>query len=180
MEQTHDDLPVPPQDQPKADIVKITKSFENGSKWFYWIAGLSLVNSVAHLAHANFSFVIGLGITQIVDAIALAGTQRHPEISVVINIIAFIFAAIFAGIFALFGWLAGRKHGWAFIVGLILYVPDGLIFLLIQDWMSIAFHGFAFVCILTGYTNLRKLNQLQAFAVQQQPVVIPGLENSSN
>jgi hypothetical protein len=180
MQQTQDGLLVPPQEPPNDDIIKITKSFENGYKWFYWIAGLSLINSAAHLAKSDFSFVIGLGVTQIVDAIALALTKEHPEITTVVNIIAFIFAAIFAGIFALFGWLAGKKHGWPFIVGLILYTFDGLIFLLVQDWMSIAFHGFAFVCILMGYTNLRKLNQLEAVAMQQQPTGIPNLENIGN
>jgi hypothetical protein len=179
MQQTQDGLLTPPPEPPKDDIVKVTKSFENGYKWFYWIAGLSMVNSVAHLAKGEFSFVIGLGITQIVDGIALALTEHHPETSVVINIIAFIFAAIFAGIFALFGLFAGKKHGWAFIVGLVLYTLDGLIFLLVQDWMSVAFHAFAFVCIWIGFTNLRKLNQLQPAPVPQ-PDIIPGLENVSN
>ena len=179
MQQLRDGLLVPPQEPPKVDIVTITKSFENGSKWFYWIAGLSLVNSVAHLAKGEFSFVIGLGITQIVDAIALALTEDYPQASIVINAIAFVFAAIFAGIFVLFGWLAGRKHGWAFIVGLILYTLDGLIFLLIKDWMSVAFHIFAFICIAMGYTNLRKLKQFETAAIQQQAAVIPGLDNTA-
>jgi hypothetical protein len=179
MQQTKDGLLVPPPEPPRQDIVKITKSFENGYKWFYWIAGLSMVNSVAHLSKGEFSFVIGLGIPQIFDAIALALVKDHPDATILVNIIAFLFSAVFAGVFALFGWLAGKKHGWAFIVGLTLYSLDGLIFLLVKDWMSIAFHVFAFVCILTGYTNLRKLNSLQP-APASQPTVIPGLENVNN
>jgi hypothetical protein len=179
MQQTRDGLLVPPPEPPKQDIIKITKSFENGYKWFYWIAGLSMVNSVAHLAKGGFSFVIGLGMPQIVEAIAMALTEEHPQASIILKIIVLIFAAIFAGVFALFGWLASKKHGWAFIVGMILYSLDGLIFILVKDWMSIAFHIFAFICILTGYLNLRKLNLLQP-APLPQPVVIPGLENISN
>ena len=76
MQLTHDGLLTPPPESPKDDPIKIAKSFENGSKWFYWIAGLSIINSVAHLAKGDFSFVIGLGITQIVDAIAFALSRR--------------------------------------------------------------------------------------------------------
>jgi hypothetical protein len=39
----------------------------NGAKWFYWIAGLSLVNSLVVVFGGNFHFVLGLGITSVVD-----------------------------------------------------------------------------------------------------------------
>lgn len=66
MQQTRDGLLTPPQEPPKDDIVKVTKSFENGYKWFYWIAGLSLVNSVANFIKGNFSFVyIWIGYTNL-------------------------------------------------------------------------------------------------------------------
>ncbi len=170
MQQIRDGLMVPPPETPavNVEIAKMARSYVNGYKWFYWIAGLSLINSAAHLAKGNFSFVIGLGITQITDAIALEITKQHPQATILVNTIALGFAVFFAGLFALFGFLAGRRHGWAFIVGLVLYVFDGLIFLLVQDWLSVGFHAFAFFCIMTGYINLRKLNQLQEFALRQQ------------
>jgi hypothetical protein len=102
--------------------------------------------------------------------------NEHPEAAGVFSVIALIFGAIFAGVFALFGWFAAKKYSWAFIVGMILYVLDGLIFLLVKDWMSVGFHVFAFICILNGYLNLRKLNQLQSAALQQQEAVqVPNL-----
>jgi hypothetical protein len=168
MQQIRDGLLVPAAEPAKVDINKITKTFESGSKWFYAIAGLSIINSVTHLARSNFTFVVGLGVTQIIDGIAMGIGSDHPEASGVFNAIAFIFSAIFAGIFALFGWFAAKKHSWAFIVGMILYVLDGLIFLLVKDWLSLGFHGFACICILNAYLNMRKLNQLQAVAMQQQ------------
>jgi hypothetical protein len=180
MQQIRDGLLVPSEEPAKADINKITKTFESGSKWFYAIAGLSLINSVIYLAHSNVTFVVGLGITQIADGFAMGIGKDHPEAAGVFNAIAFVFAAMFSGIFALFGWFAAKKHSWAFIVGMILYVLDGLIFLLVKDWLSMGFHGFAFICILNGYLNLKKLNQMQVVAIQQQVLGIPGLENSSN
>lgn len=181
MQQISDGLLVPPQEPPNVEMVKIAKSFENGYKWFYWIAGLSLINSAAHLAKGDFSFVIGLGITQIVDGIALEIVKQNSQASMIVNIVAFGLAAVFAGLFALFGFLAGRRHGWAFIVGLVLYVFDGLIFLLVQDWLSVGFHAFAFFCIMTGYINLKKLNQLQEFELRQQEITqIPAAANTVN
>ena len=147
MQQTRDGLLVPPAEPAKVDINRITKSFESGSKWFYAIAGLSLINSVTHLARSNFTFVVGLGVTQIIDGIALGIGGEHPEASGVFNAIAFIFSAMFAGVFALFGWFAAKKHSWAFIVGMILYLLDGLIFLLVKDWLSLGFHGLAFLVL---------------------------------
>ena len=45
---------------------------KRGANWFYWIAGLSVVNSIMFIAGANFQFVVGLGVTQIINALALA------------------------------------------------------------------------------------------------------------
>ena len=42
----------------------------SGANWFYWIAGLSVINSVIILAGGGWGFVVGLGITQFIDAIA--------------------------------------------------------------------------------------------------------------
>jgi hypothetical protein len=173
MAQIRDGLLVPPVEPPKVDINKLLKTFENGAKWFYWIAGLSLVNSGIHFARGNVSFVIGLGITQIIDAIAMFASEGHPEVSIIFRIIALGFAFIFAGIFALFGRFACKRHSWAFIIGMILYVLDGLLFLLVRDWLSIGFHAFAFICILVGYNALRKLNHAQSLIVRQPEPMQP-------
>ncbi|MBN2019353.1 MAG: hypothetical protein JW749_03935 [Sedimentisphaerales bacterium] len=171
MDQTRDGLLITPQEPPKIDLTKHEKTFINGAKWFYWIAGLSLVNTAIHLARGNVTFVVGLGITQIVDGIAMAVKEGHAEISLIVNVVALIFNGLFAGIFALFGWFACRKHGWAFIVGMVLYMLDGLIFVPFGEWFSFSFHVFAFICIVAGYNALRKLNQAQASAPPiQQPM----------
>lgn len=57
----------------KIDEVKIKERLEletrlnSGAGWFYWIAGLSLLNSIIMLSGSDLYFVIGLGITQIID-----------------------------------------------------------------------------------------------------------------
>ena len=42
---------------------------------------------------------------------------------------------------------------------MVLYALDGLLFLLVGDWISIAFHAFALVCIGKGYQALRTLRR---------------------
>src|ERR1044071_6443875 len=46
-----------------ADAV-LEKQLKGGGSWFYWIAGLSLVNSVLALSGSETRFILGLGITQ--------------------------------------------------------------------------------------------------------------------
>src|SRR2546429_7687994 len=51
-----------------------------GGGWFYWIAGASILNSVLYAARIDWGLVVGPGITQIIDrvAIALGHTVRPP------------------------------------------------------------------------------------------------------
>jgi uncharacterized membrane protein len=163
----HDDSIAPPTQLDKAAIQKHAKAFESGARWFYAIAALSMVNSLIHLSRSEFSFVIGLGISQIIDGIALAITQEAPKASTTIQLIALALNGLFSGIFALFGWLALKRKGWAFVAGMVLYVLDGLLFLFINDWLSLAFHLFAFVCICKGYIGLVNLARAGVSKLQE-------------
>ncbi len=44
---------------------------KSGANWFVWIAILSIINSVIVTMNGNLNFIIGLGITQIVDALSI-------------------------------------------------------------------------------------------------------------
>ena len=46
---------------------------KNGANWFYWIAGLSLVNSAIFAFGGHVSFIAGLAYTQIIDAVERGG-----------------------------------------------------------------------------------------------------------
>ena len=47
-------------------------AFKGGANWFFWIAGLSVINSLIITFGGEMSFVIGLGITQFIDGISIA------------------------------------------------------------------------------------------------------------
>lgn len=117
----------------------------SGANWFYWIAALSLVNTIIVAVGLRMAFYLGLAFTQIVDAISTEweGTSR-------IAFIAIDYTCM--GVFAGLGFLAHRKQNWAFVVGMILYGLDGL--LLLYAWLQ--FGGFPFLSLLLhGYAIFR-------------------------
>jgi len=129
----------------------------SGANWYFWIAGLSMINTIILMSGGQWSFIIGLGLTQIIDSIAL---QMGAELVGFAKIIAFIIDLCIAGIFVLFGVFARKKHVWAFIVGMILYAFDGLLFLLIKDFMSLGFHVFALFFLFGGLKAVQEIKKL--------------------
>lgn len=132
---------------------KLEARFKSGANWFFWIAALSLINSVIILTGHDWNFIVGLGTTLVIDAVAReAGTAG--------KLVAFgldLFAAAFV---VLFGVLCRRRFGWAFVLGMLLYALDGLIFLGVGDWLGAAFHVLVLVFIGMGYSALRKIRFL--------------------
>jgi hypothetical protein len=113
------------------------------ARWFYWIAGLSLINSAVVIFGGSFHFVVGLGITSVVDALTKQAGSAGIVLDLIIN-------GFVAGLFVLFGSCASKAQKWAFIVGLGLYALDGLLLLMARDILSVAFHAYALFCIYRG------------------------------
>lgn len=144
-----------------------------GANWFYWIAGLSLVNSLAHAFGTSWGFIAGLGITQIIDALADEGGNALRVIGIGLDLLV-------AGVFITLGYLA-RSLPAPFIIGLVLYGLDALFFLAVGAWIGLAFHVFVFFSILAGYKAFRTLHEAPphaAEAVAQSvplaPAIVPG------
>ena len=132
---------------------------KSGANWFYWIAGLSVVNSVIVLAQGEWSFIVGLGVTQVVDALSLGIVDEAPESKAVATAIAIFVNLVTVTVCATFGVLANKKKPWAFWVGMVLYGLDGLLFLTVADYLSFGFHVFALWGI---YSGLRALQEIRA------------------
>jgi hypothetical protein len=143
---------VPVQGEMAGALERQTRS---GAGWFYWIAGLSAVNTVSAIAGGNFRFVIGLSITQVFDVIAVqAGVAA----------IAIVLSALVLAAFVLFGVFANKRHLWAFIVGIVLYSLDAILSLVFQDWINLAFHVFALFGLISGMKAAMALNKLSRAA----------------
>lgn len=129
---------------------------KSGANWFYWIAGLSAVNSAIVLGGSNWHFLAGLGITDIIAYIAQKAGSTGTVIGIVLN-------ALALGVFVMFGVFANKKQIWAFIVGMLFYGLDALIFLLAgPDFLSIAFHAFALFQIFKGMQAANALKELES------------------
>ena len=141
--------------QTEPDYETISQA-KGGASWFYWIAALSLINSLIFLFGGNWSFFAGLGITQLIDAI-VDQISRSGDLSV-IKIIAFIVDLVIAGVFVLCGLWANKFQTWAFIVGMALYFLDGILLFVIGAYFPAGFHAFALFMIFRGLISARQIN----------------------
>jgi hypothetical protein len=121
----------------------------SGALWFYWVAGLSVVNSLASLTGQQWRFILGLGITQLADALAVHSGRGIGAVAVM--------DAVIVGGFVLLGRFAQRGRVWAFGVGAAIYALDGLIFVGLRDWIGVAFHVFVLVMTVRGLDAARRL-----------------------
>jgi hypothetical protein len=141
-----------------SEVGELVKQSQAGANWFFWIAALSVINTIISVAGGRWSFLAGLGSTQIIDGLVIVLTESFGTLAIAIGLLLNLIAA---AVFAVFGWLGTKRQSWAFIAGLICYGLDGLIFLLVQDWLSIAFHIFASYFIVKGLTATNKLNAME-------------------
>src|SRR5204862_7358124 len=93
---------------------------------------------------SDTNFVIGLGITAVSDAIFSSAKA-----------VGFTIDAIALGFFFLMGRLAQRGTLWPFFLGAAVYLLDALIYVMVKEWMPVAFHALALFFILNGAMSLR-------------------------
>jgi len=129
-----------------------------GAGWFLWVAGLSMVNSVLSLSGSGFRFIFGLGIAQIVDALAHQAGSSAFALDLIIN-------GFVAGVFVVFWSFARKGQNWAFLLGMALYAVDGLILITFKDFLGVAFHAYALFRIYSGMKLVPVLQRLQQATV---------------
>lgn len=150
---------------------KNRKSIAGGASWFYWVGGLSLINSAALLFKIDVVFLVGLGITQIFDALGALAAEQSPSMALVARGFAVALDLGAAALFLTFGLHAHRGRTWAFVAGLSLYACDALIVMMAQDWIGLGFHAWALLGISGGYAALRRERADQALAAA--PAALP-------
>lgn len=168
---TENDLPevvtADPLDTVRAQLAQLHVRGTSGAGWFYWIAALSLVNSAILLGGGDRHFVVGLGVTLVADSIATGIADENPEVATVAKGIALAFDLFVAAVVCLFGWLSRRPVLPIFAVGMILYLLDGLIYVLVGDWMSVGFHAFVLFGMWSGFSAYREMKQMKAVLEQK-------------
>lgn len=128
---------------------------QRGANWFYWIAGLSVINSAAFVMGAKFHFLAGLGLTELADAVIDVSIQQGAPAA--LKAVAIVFDLIVVIAFALAGYFANKFFKAAFIIGVVVYAFDALLLLLLGDFFSAGFHVFALFFIVRGFLACREL-----------------------
>lgn len=140
-------------DQTALKRVALVKRVRNGGRWFYWIAGLSAVNFVIFVMGSDTGFALGTAIDWFLQGIVEELADPSLGWLAHVAVIAFF---VFLGVRA----TAGAQ--WAFILGGLVYTLDGLIFLLVGDWLGIAVHAFALFAIVSATIAVRQLRSTPA------------------
>lgn len=143
------------------------QSYRSGANWFYWIAGLTLITSIITVGGGDWRFLISLGTTQVIDAIAIALSEQLGGATQVIGLVLDI---VIIALFVFFGVMAGKKNLWAYLIGMIVFGLDGLVSLMIGDLIGVLAHGVVLFFTIRGYLAGRELVTLEREMSQPPPV----------
>jgi hypothetical protein len=131
---------------------------KSGARWFFWIAGLTVVTSLIALSGAGYAFFLSLGATQFIDGVAKGLSNEFGD---GVRVAGLVLDILIAGVFALLGWFAYKRHLWAFLVGMGIFAVDAMLLLAFQVWISFIFHAVVTYWIFRGYQAGRALAALE-------------------
>ena len=124
----------------------------HGADWFFWIAILSVINSLIVFYYQTPNTPIALGITRWLD-----GSTSGFNASMTMNGLATNLLA--AGVLAMFGLLARRGNDFAFVVGIFLYVIDSILVLGLRDLFGFGVHLIALFFLVKGLLASRHIRE---------------------
>ncbi|HEX2270766.1 MAG TPA: hypothetical protein VHH35_14565 [Pyrinomonadaceae bacterium] len=145
---------------------ELYQSYKSGANWFYWIAGLTLITSIIAVGGGDWRFLISLGTTQFIDAMAIVLSEQLGEAT---KVIALVLDIVVTALFVFFGVMAGKKHLWAYLLGVIVFGLDGLVSLMIGDLIGVLAHAFVLFFTIRGYMAGRELLAFEREMAQQPP-----------
>jgi hypothetical protein len=143
---------------PYGQHAALNDSYKSGANWFYWIAGLTLITSIIGLLGGGWRFFLSLGTTQIIDAIAYAAAD---DLGNATKVIAMVIDIFITAMFAAFGVLANKRQLWAYMLGMVVFLLDGVVSVLIVDWLGVIVHGVVLFFMFRGYQAGRELVALE-------------------
>ncbi|MGI6004943.1 MAG: hypothetical protein ACOX88_05970 [Christensenellales bacterium] len=137
------------------------RKVRTGAMYFYFIAALTLLNSL--MLHLNIMqgqvlLPASLYIVQLIDF-----NYTELNLPVIVPILADI---LFVGLYVFLGYMAGRRdRKWAFQAGTIFYAADMILFsgteMNFDMIFSLIFGAFVIIMLMGGYRALKKLDEIQ-------------------
>jgi len=146
-----------------ATIEEYQTKVNKSAGWFFFIAGLSIVNTVLVHTEQSLSFVIGLTITQFIDGFGI-GIADAVDNEAITPWLPYLFSAISICVsltFVLFGWFGRKCMRGAYLFGIILYLMDSLLLVLYPTFMSVIFHIIAVIALFQGWRLMGQIKEIQ-------------------
>lgn len=144
---------------------QLSQTYKGGAYWFYWIAGLTIITSIIAFSGGDWRFLISLGSTQVIDAFA---EGLSTGLGTAAKVVGLILDLIVTGLFVMFGYLAGKKLLWAYMLGMVVFLLDGLISLLFQDYIGAIAHAVVLFFMFRGYQVGRELVALENWMAERK------------
>lgn len=145
----------------KTELLRRESAISSGANWFFWIAGLSVLNSLLSYFRGDWNFFIGLSGMHLVEVLAQKDSTLVRGLGLNLNLGA-------ALLFCWLGLLARKRNRRAFMAGFIVYLADSLVFLGLGDNASLGFHALGLFMILGGYRSVPKAAALACRLEQKQ------------
>jgi MFS family permease len=155
--------PQPQPTQPMQATVEAARAgvqqiLNAASGWFFWIAGLSLVNTVILITGSHWMFLAGLAITYFAAAVGIQFGSTGQVVAIFIS-------ACAGGVFLAMGMIARKGHKAAFVIGMVLYVLDAVLALVVQDWLMAAFHAYVLYRLWRGFAACSQIKAFEKDAI---------------
>ena len=156
------------------NVANLQRQMKNGAYNFYWIAGLSMANSIYLCFHHQVQFrgwSWGLHSSWIHLPIILLNPFQIPILLVhAIGLLPGCVHLQLCSSCVVFSAVKGYR--WAFISGMILYGLDAILTLVSLDFIGFGFHLFFLWFLFSGLQALEKLRKIIP-AIRLQPDLTP-------
>lgn len=129
-------------------------SILHGANWFFWLAILSLINTLLVFYYGLPNLPFALGITQWLD-----GTMGFGRSGVAMTTSALLVNILVAGVLAMFGLLARRGSDVAFVVGIFLYAIDAMLAIGLRDFFAFGVHLIGLFFLVKGLLASRHIRE---------------------
>lgn len=136
--------------QQPASIYDHVSDMRRGANWFFWIATLSVINSLLVTFSGTANFIFSLGAARWIDEAFRANSLASVTVS------GMLLGLAVAGLFAVLGYFARMGNDRVYVLGIFLYVVDAMIILGFKDFFSFGFHMVALFFLFKGLFASRR------------------------
>ncbi len=142
-----------PQISANQEII-VSADVRKAAHWFYWKAGMTVINSILVMAGTYWQFFLGLTIPQLLGGLVIGISEMSDGANLgVFHGIILVISLFSAGVTALFGYKAGQGKKWGFVLGIIIFSFDALLYLVTLSFLGVIIHIIAIYTLCKGYAS---------------------------